>query len=156
MIHYQKASQDQLDELVHMRMLFLAQMGGDAPPPDLPRRTRAYMQHKLACNEMAVWLACEGAQIVGIALMDIGQTIPNYTRPTGKVGYISNVYTLPAYRKQGIATALMQKLMEEARVRGCDRVTLSTTQMGRPLYQRLGFKPVLHELSWYPPRADGV
>lgn len=150
LIRYQKAALEHLDKVIVLRMKFLSQVSEGMPPEGLQERIRAYMQQRIASGEMVVWLACAGQEMVGIALIDYGHTIPNYVRPTGRVGYISNVYTLPEYRRKGIAKVLVQKLMDDAREMRCDRVALSSTEMGRSLYVQLGFKPVKDELSWYP------
>lgn len=150
MVTFRQASIKDLDELLHIRINFLANLSSEQPPDGLEQCTRDYLKQKLKDDQMVVWLACDGLQVVGAALLDLSHTIPNYTRPTGLVGYISNVYTVEGYRRQGIARALMERLLEAARQRGCDRVALSTTQMGQGLYEQLGFKPVLHEMSLYP------
>ena len=49
------------------------------------------------------------------------------------------LYTLPAYRRQGIAQHNMQRLVDYARVSGLDYVNLSATKAGYPVYQKVGF-----------------
>lgn len=51
-----------------------------------------------------------------------------------------NIFTIPNYRKQGIATKLLQHIMEEAKVRNCAIVTLNASEMGKPLYIKYGFQ----------------
>ena len=66
--------------------------------------------------------------------------MPPYCRcPNGNAAYIMNMYTLPEYRKQGIAEKLFKQLVEEARARGVTKISLNATDAGRPLYQKLGF-----------------
>ena len=68
---------------------------------------------------------------------------------TAPVPLVVNVYTEPDVRGRGIARALMNRLMEWARSRGCDRVLLHASDAGRPLYQSLGFVPT-NEMRWSP------
>jgi GNAT superfamily N-acetyltransferase len=51
-----------------------------------------------------------------------------------------NVVTVFAYRRQGIARRVMQTILCWMEEQGIQRVTLHATEMGRPLYQELGFE----------------
>jgi GNAT superfamily N-acetyltransferase len=51
-----------------------------------------------------------------------------------------NVYTEPAYRRQGLARELMKKVMEWCAREGVETVILHASEEGRPLYERLGFE----------------
>ena len=56
--------------------------------------------------------------------------------------HINNVAILPERRGQGMGTALMQRVFEEARQLGARRATLevrASNQGARRLYERLGF-----------------
>ena len=58
----------------------------------------------------------------------------------GAVG-VFGVATLPEYRRRGIGTAITAFAIDD--VRGeADLVWLQSTDMGRPLYERMGFRPV--------------
>jgi GNAT superfamily N-acetyltransferase len=50
------------------------------------------------------------------------------------------VATLPQARGMGLSTALMKRAMWDARERGCDTTTLQATKLGRPVYERLGYR----------------
>jgi GNAT superfamily N-acetyltransferase len=49
------------------------------------------------------------------------------------------VGTLPGARNQGIATAMMQHVLQEAKARGFRIAILNASAAGQPLYRRLGF-----------------
>jgi GNAT superfamily N-acetyltransferase len=61
--------------------------------------------------------------------------------PIGLEAYILNVYTAPEARRQGLARALMQKLVAHARAAGVRRIWLRASDEGRPLYEDMGFRP---------------
>jgi GNAT superfamily N-acetyltransferase len=54
---------------------------------------------------------------------------------------ILNLYTVPAYRRQGIARALMTAMVDWCRREGFASVSLHASEDGRPLYESLGFEP---------------
>jgi GNAT superfamily N-acetyltransferase len=53
---------------------------------------------------------------------------------------ILNVYTDPAYRRRGIARALMETMIDWCRRERFARVTLHASDDGRHLYESLGFE----------------
>jgi GNAT superfamily N-acetyltransferase len=50
------------------------------------------------------------------------------------------VATLPGARGRGLTTRLMHVALAEGRERGCDISTLQATSLGRPVYERLGYR----------------
>lgn len=63
----------------------------------------------------------------------------------GEMGGIYNMGTLPAFRGRGIASTVMATCLEDAERLGCRYVGLTPTQMGRPLYESLGFREIYQE-----------
>jgi GNAT superfamily N-acetyltransferase len=63
----------------------------------------------------------------------------NFDVPNGRTGYILNIFTLKEFRKNGIASLLMQKLIDEGKRLKLDRLELKATQAGEPIYRQLGF-----------------
>jgi GNAT superfamily N-acetyltransferase len=50
------------------------------------------------------------------------------------------VATLPEARGRGLSTALMHQALHDAAQRGCETTTLQATKLGRPVYERLGYR----------------
>ena len=107
----------------------------------------------------AGWLAIDASgQVIAGAGAHIRAQLPRisydgYHIAAGSVPLVVNVYTHPDWRGQGIARALMKKLLEWASARGCDRVVLHASDEGRPLYTSVGFEPT-NEMRWTP-TSDG-
>lgn len=59
---------------------------------------------------------------------------------TGNTLGIHQLGTVPNYRKRGVADALMQFLLQQAKDKHCSWLTLQASQAGLHLYKRLGFK----------------
>jgi ribosomal protein S18 acetylase RimI-like enzyme len=53
---------------------------------------------------------------------------------------IWNVGTRETARGRGLATGLMRQALLDARERGCETTSLQATQVGRPVYRRLGYR----------------
>jgi GNAT superfamily N-acetyltransferase len=61
------------------------------------------------------------------------------TALTGITAMLAGIYTMPTYRKRGLARAITERLIEICRTRGCKNVRLRASAAGRPLYESLGF-----------------
>jgi GNAT superfamily N-acetyltransferase len=65
-------------------------------------------------------------------------------RCEGRVGMVEDLFTLPAFRKRGIATAMIGRAIRHVREAGADCVLIGAhaTDPPKRLYARLGFVPV--------------
>ena len=81
----------------------------------------------------------ENGEVIATAGILFIQMPPAYSNPTGVRGYITNMYTAPEYRGKGIATSMLQKLMDEARSRSVFRICLRASDLGKPVYKEFGF-----------------
>lgn len=71
---------------------------------------------------------------------------------TDENGYIPRVCVLPAYRRRGVATALMDAAEAAARVFGCTSITLEVRESNSAaiaLYESLGFEPLGKRPGFY-------
>jgi Predicted acetyltransferase len=57
----------------------------------------------------------------------------------GRHAIVLNVYTDRAWRRRGVAEALMRAVINWAREERLDRLVLHASDEGRALYERLGF-----------------
>jgi GNAT superfamily N-acetyltransferase len=64
---------------------------------------------------------------------------PVPANPNGVEAYILNVYARPEARHIGLARALIERLIAEARTAGVRRIWLRASDAGRPLYESVGF-----------------
>ncbi len=87
------------------------------------------------------FLAEGDGQVVACAILIWWTMLPNLRHLHRKRGYVSSVYTDPAWRRRGIARHLMEQLIARAQVMGIDRLILWASDMGRPLYLDQGFEP---------------
>jgi GNAT superfamily N-acetyltransferase len=58
------------------------------------------------------------------------------------------VATASEARGRGLASALLARALEDARARGCATSSLQATTMGRPVYERLGYRPLETLQMW--------
>ena len=107
-----------------------------------------YLERKLLTSTYVAWLAELEGTVVATASMIILEKMPSLHNPTGLEGYLMNVYTLPAFRRQGAAETLVQAAIGFACARGIGRISLHASTQGGPLYEHLGFEHIGHEMRW--------
>lgn len=90
----------------------------------------------LADNSHSMYV-CEDAQGMLIGYGSV-HFLP-YLLHTGPEGYVSELFVRPGARGQGIGSALLDTMVEEARRRGCERMMLINMR-NRESYQREFYK----------------
>jgi GNAT superfamily N-acetyltransferase len=85
------------------------------------------------------WVAVAEARLVSTLWLQVIEKLPNPGDETELHGYITSVYVLPAFRKRGIASALLTACLNECDGLGVDAVFLWSTDESRELYLRHGF-----------------
>ena len=139
MIEYRMMTAGDIDEYVALRIRQL-RVEGATEDIDLAPALRDYYVRHLSDGTFAAWLAVEGGRIVGTSGMSFAEKPPWFSCPTGRIGLLSSMYTLPEYRRRGIGRALLSRVVDEARQRGCGSVWITASDMGVLLYTDFGFE----------------
>ena len=106
-----------------------------------------YYQEQLPSGGHVAYLAFDGDMLAATGGVCFYQVLPTYHNPTGWKAYIINMYTVPAYRKQGLASHILELLVQESLRRDIDFIALETTSMGRPVYEKFGFVDMNAEMQ---------
>jgi ribosomal protein S18 acetylase RimI-like enzyme len=132
-----------IPDLVRLRRMMFEAMGYDDPAElnagDVA--AAAYFTEAIPDGSFHGWVAVTPAgKAASASGVVIDQHPPEPGNLSGRIGYIMNVVTAPAYRRRGLARRLMQAALDWLAEQGIQRVTLHATEMGRPLYESLGFE----------------
>lgn len=85
------------------------------------------------------YLAMDGETTAAAVCLIVHEQPANLRANTGKLGLLLNVYTHPAYRRRGLATALLKEAIADAGKLGVSVVELQATEAGKAVYKKLGF-----------------
>jgi ribosomal protein S18 acetylase RimI-like enzyme len=69
---------------------------------------------------------------------------------TDGVAGIYYVGTLEAHRRSGFAEVMTRQALNEGAAAGCDVASLQASPMGRPIYERMGFRMVSYYRTYVP------
>lgn len=130
-----------LEEVVRLRVAFLLEDRQDLPPSEIANteHIHRYVAEKIPSGEFAVWLAEEDGQTIGTGGLVMFHRPPGFTCDTDLNAMIYNMYTIPECRRRGVATAILQQMVEYLKTTPARRILLYATEMGRPVYERFGF-----------------
>lgn len=140
-MHFRRALPADIEELVRLRIAAMenARPGG-VIPAELVEATRSFLVTRLQTDgRLICWVCASADGLVGTASIIVFDRLPSLSNPAGREGYVSNVYVDPAGRRQGIAKALLNALVADAREAGIGRAWLYANDQGLPLYERAGF-----------------
>lgn len=59
---------------------------------------------------------------------------------TGRTIGVYNIATLPTARRRGFGEAMTARVVADGEAAGCDVAALQASSMGRPIYERMGFR----------------
>lgn len=124
----------------HREAMFLEAGGDPAALRVMTEHFRPWLRVRLDDGRYYGFMVMdEGCPAAGIGLMSIDWP-PHPAHPTqDQRGYVLNVFVEPAYRRRGLATALMKRAEAEFARRGLGFAVLHATEVGRPVYQALGW-----------------
>jgi len=126
------------DDLTHpatqaLLRLHLAGMHASSPPGHV----FALDLSGLRAPDVTVWTAWDGDQVCGIAAL---------RQFAGDVGELKSMRTHPDHLRRGVAAALLEHIIAEARARGLGRLSFETGsgpsfEPALALYRKRGFVP---------------
>jgi len=152
--HIRPVTLDDVFVVAHHRASMFLDMGVLTPDlvDDLTKRTTVYLRDAVPKGEYVGWLAATAAnrdRIVAGAGVQIRRVLP-FPRQLasdvvevahGREAIVLNVYTERAFRRLGLARALMQQVIAWAGSSDVDRLVLHAAPDGQSLYEALGFTP---------------
>ena len=138
MIEYRKANVSDIQYLVQYRKQQLIDEG-EVFDNEIDIALSDYFTSSISDNSLIAWLAVDGEKIIATSGICFYQLPPTSRNPSGKNAYITNMYTLPEYRKQGIGTQLLQFVIDEAKVQNYKVIRLHASADGKSIYSNAGF-----------------
>lgn len=151
MIQYRLATPADSAQLAQMRWDFRTERHPEAI--NMTRETfleacTAFYQRVLSAERWTCWLAEEDDVILSTIFIERVERIPTPKSLISDLGYVTNVYTRPAYRRKGIGTELLKHVQEWARTQELDRLFLWPSERAVPFYQRAGFSMDSEEMEF--------
>lgn len=144
-ITYRKATLKDVDTLAKLRVAFINEVFNIKQSKDseqLKLELVDYFTDTLSAQSVIAWIAEYENRIVSTSTLVLWHAPPTYTGlgKKGRRGYILNMYTEKEFRKMGIASVLLDKLIAEAKAMDLEFVHLHASEDGIGIYRKMGFE----------------
>jgi ribosomal protein S18 acetylase RimI-like enzyme len=126
----------------HRKAMFAA-MGGsqEAALETVQQNAETWTKNMILAGKYAGWITSDDERPVASAGLLVLDWPPHPLDPAGEHrGYMLNVFTEPEYRGRGLARALVELCLAEAKMRSIRIVALHSSEAGRHIYEGFGFK----------------
>jgi GNAT superfamily N-acetyltransferase len=133
-VNVRPATLDDIEALISLRIQLLE------ADPGLGDALRTWLGRHLADGEFLAWVADDAGTVVAATGLTVLDRPPYPGNATGLDGYVTNMFTLPAYRRRGLARQLLEFVIAHARQVGIKRLFLESSREGQPLYEKFGFR----------------
>lgn len=137
-LEFRKTSQEDIYRLAELRIKQLIDEGYPETTDILEDLIR-YFTTSLENGSLICWVGESNGEILATAGICFYQLPPSFSNPSGRIAYITNMYTDKSHRKKGVASYLLEKLIEEARFQNCTSVRLHASIHGKGIYEKVGF-----------------
>ena len=115
-------------------------MGIPAAFEDMAAAMGSWLGHAIPSKTYQGWVAATaGGEVAAGGGLIVIPWPPGPLSLDPRCGFIFNVYTQPAHRKQGLARRLMDAIHDHCRAEGIERVVLNASAFGKPLYDAMGY-----------------
>ena len=138
-IEYRKLEWNDINRFIELRKTQLLEEGTEAVI-DITDSLFSFYKRHFFDGTFISWVATSNGEIIATSGVSIVEKPPYYSNPTGRIGIVSSMYTIPSYRRQGIAKKLLGLVVDEAKKNGCGTIHITASDMGANLYQNFGFE----------------
>ena len=152
-IEYRLATEADTETLARIRWDAWLEHGQD--PAEVDQATFVaecgeILKQRLLSRQWTYWLATLEGEIISQIFIQRIAKVPKPSKLQDAYGYVTNVYTLPPYRGQGIGSRLLAQVKAWAREQDLEFLILWPAEESIPFYERAGFAP--GEAVEYPVR----
>jgi GNAT superfamily N-acetyltransferase len=99
------------------------------------------LNEELPIGTCIAWMLKKEDNFVASGAITINSMVSMPEDASYKVAYLHSIYTEQGFRKKGFATLITKKAIDYCRSQGIWRMNLGASDAGRPIYERIGFKP---------------
>ncbi|MDR2546115.1 MAG: GNAT family N-acetyltransferase [Lachnospiraceae bacterium] len=137
-MEYRKANVNDVNVLVNLRKQQLLDEG-EVFENNIDNDLHKYFSENIMNNKFIAWLAIENNEIIATSGLCFYELPPTSRNPSGKIAYITNMFTKNEFRRKGIATKLFEKIIDEIKLLNIKVIRLHTSVHGKELYKEFGF-----------------
>lgn len=149
-----RATRADLPVLARLRRDFTLEDGPIAAPrEDFDDAFAAIVGDGLRAGRWTVWLAEVDGEVVSHAFVGLVDKIPRPALGARWLGYLTNVYTVPAFRGSGIGGRVLEATKSWAAENDVELLVVWPSEESASWYERHGFRASQQPLVWLNPEG---
>jgi N-acetylglutamate synthase-like GNAT family acetyltransferase len=141
-VEYRKAVIEDTEVLIQLRIDALVEYWGNQPGDllaELKKNLKEYFTKHLSSGSYEAIIAEAGGKIAGVGGITVREQVGNFKNPSGKIGLLMNMFTVPEFRHRGICHNILTMLIEIGRAKGLSVFELYSSPEGESVYEKHGF-----------------
>ncbi len=106
-----------------------------------------HLKNLMAEADTLVLVALDNGKVVGLSIAQVRKSSPAFKR--GRFGFIDEMAVKAEYRRRGVGTQILEKILDWFKSRNIDMIELdvaAANQVGYPFWKKHGFRAYLHRL----------
>jgi GNAT superfamily N-acetyltransferase len=107
------------------------------------------LEEQFTDNTCKAWVVKNQNKIVASGAITICSFVPTPLDLSYKVAFFHSLYTEEKSRNLNCAKIILEKAIRYCKDKGMKRVLLAASDAGRPMYQKIGFKPTSDLMRLY-------
>jgi GNAT superfamily N-acetyltransferase len=104
----------------------------------------------VALGTACVHLLARPGCVVYVGYADGDAVVSGLGWQTGRTIGVYSIATIASARRRGYGAAMTARVVADGAAAGCDVAALQASEMGRPIYERLGFRTVVRYAAYRP------
>ena len=126
--------------ITRMRIQMLDEVTDEPLPEALESSVHHFILKHMMDRTCLGVVAEQDGEVIADAVIYLFETMPDEVNVQGLTAMLYNVYTVPAYRGQGIMARMLPEVIRLAKEAGAAELKMSAEKKAIPLYERMGFQ----------------
>ncbi|WP_010094570.1 GNAT family N-acetyltransferase [Ornithinibacillus scapharcae] len=147
------AEKKDITQLIKMRWDFTIEHDESkrtASYEDFEKECQSFLEQAISGKQWYIWIAEEQDTIVSHIYIEVIQKVPRPGRVTYPFAYMTNVYTIPAYRNKGIGSELLQTIHEWIKENKYEFIIVWPSEDSIGYYEKNGYIHCLEPMEYFP------
>jgi GNAT superfamily N-acetyltransferase len=139
MLEVRRTDARDADLLARLRLENQRESGEASDEPAYESALKEWFREHLSAGDVHAWIAVDDGRAVGTGGVVVVPRPPYPRNPAGLEAYVTNMYTVPDRRREGIGRRILDEITQHAKSLGVPRLLLHSSEAGRHLYEQAGF-----------------
>lgn len=125
------------DDLAHLAKIYSSAIRHIGPAYYTPEQVNAWSNFANDATRFRDWVT----QAETLVARDVSKQAIGFAGLADK-GHIAALFVAPDYQRKGIASSLLEQLLQRSQAYGCPTQTTKASEFSKPLFERFGFTVV--------------